>query len=79
MTEVPIFNHSSYIEWGIMRYIFVVVVQTNTGNVQGFIEESSFPGKNIQKFLNIPYAEPPLGNLRFERPKEIKKPCDGKI
>ncbi|XP_046839059.1 acetylcholinesterase-like [Xenia sp. Carnegie-2017] len=56
-----------------------LVVETNTGNVQGFIEESSFPGKRIQKFLNIPYAEPPLGNLRFERPKEIKKPCDDKV
>ncbi|XP_046839170.1 cholinesterase-like isoform X2 [Xenia sp. Carnegie-2017] len=52
------------------------VVETNAGKVQGFIENSSFPGKRIQKFLNIPYAEPPV---RFEKAKEIKKRWDDKV
>ena len=38
------------------------VVETTLGKVQGYIEEG------IQIFKGIPYAAPPIGNLRFSPP-----------
>lgn len=32
---------------------------------------------NQDFFLGIPYAQPPLGNLRFRWPQSIDKPFDG--
>ena len=29
-------------------------------------------GKTIYSFKGIPYAQPPIGHLRFERPKQLK-------
>jgi para-nitrobenzyl esterase len=40
------------------------VVETKEGRVQGFISNG------ITKFLGIPYAEPPVGNLRWQPPKD---------
>lgn len=45
-------------------------VSTNIGDVIGFTDQVQFGGQNFQvrKFLGIPYAEPPIGNLRFKKP-----------
>jgi para-nitrobenzyl esterase len=40
------------------------VVQTKEGPVQGFI------ASGVTKFLGIPYAEPPVGDLRWRPPKD---------
>ena len=56
----------------------VLVITTKTGKVQGVVEPSSISGKSIQKFTNIPYAEAPVGKLRFAKP-EPKKPWNGKL
>ena len=40
------------------------IVQTNNGPIRGITLDS----KNVEAFLGIPYAEPPVGNLRFARP-----------
>ena len=40
------------------------VVETNEGAVQGFI------ANGVTTFLGIPYAEPPVGNLRWRPPKD---------
>ena len=50
-----------------------VSIDTNVGRITGKIEEVTFDGKKIQvtEFLGIPFAEPPLGQLRFARP--VKK------
>jgi para-nitrobenzyl esterase len=40
------------------------VVETKEGPVQGFISN------DVTKFLGIPYAEPPVGNLRWQPPKD---------
>jgi len=46
------------------------IINTKTGKIQGYI------GDGIQIFKGIPYAEPPIGNLRLNAP-EPKKPWEG--
>src|SRR6266478_4464926 len=41
------------------------VVETKEGPVQGFISNG------VTTFLGIPYAEPPVGNLRWRPPKDL--------
>ena len=52
----------------------LVEVNTTSGLVRGKTIEVL--GKTVNQFLSIPYAEPPLGDLRFARPKPIEKPSD---
>src|SRR5579871_7018111 len=40
------------------------VIQTKEGPVQGFV------ANGVTEFLGIPYAEPPVGNLRWRPPKD---------
>ena len=42
-----------------------LVVNTNYGPVQGFIHNAG-NGINARIFLGIPFAKPPVDNLRFE-------------
>ena len=49
-----------------------VVVETNTGKVKGSIEDG------ISVFKGIPYAEPPVAELRLAAPM-AKKPWDGEF
>lgn len=42
-----------------------VTKTTKYGRVRGSVE-SVRPGKQIEKFLGVPYASPPLNSLRFE-------------
>ena len=51
---------------------------TKTGKVQGVVEPSRIIGTKVQTLLNIPYAEPPVGNLRFARPQP-RKPWNSKL
>ncbi|XP_061175048.1 acetylcholinesterase-like [Saccostrea echinata] len=44
-----------------------LIRQTTYGRVRGFVTER-VPGKQIYTFLGIPYASPPVKELRFERP-----------
>ncbi|KAK6170937.1 hypothetical protein SNE40_019216 [Patella caerulea] len=48
-----------------------ITVLTNVGNITGSIEDVNV-GPNtvkISAYLGIPFAEPPLGNLRFAKPQ----------
>lgn len=46
-------------------------VETEAGEVVGKIE--SLPlGKSAYEYLGIPYAEPPVGDLRFAAPKPAR-------
>ncbi|KAK6170935.1 hypothetical protein SNE40_019214 [Patella caerulea] len=72
-----IFNHfllfvSVYVCWSAAVDITVF---TNVGNITGSIEDVNV-GPNIVKisaFLGIPFAEPPVGNLRFAKPQPKPK------
>jgi len=46
-------------------------VQTESGAVIGKIEKLPY-GKSVHEYLGIPYAEPPVGKLRFAAPKPLK-------
>jgi para-nitrobenzyl esterase len=46
------------------------VIETSTGKIQGYID------KGIHIFKGIPFAEPPIGDLRFKPPVK-KKPWEG--
>ena len=39
--------------------------KTSSGRVRGF-ETESLPGHPVEIYLGIPYARPPVGQLRFE-------------
>ncbi|XP_028397988.1 cholinesterase-like [Dendronephthya gigantea] len=54
------------------------VIQTQSGLIRGKIQSSSLAEVKVQKFLNIPYAEPPVGELRFQKPQP-KKPWNGTL
>ena len=47
------------------------VVQTESGAVVGKIEAVTH-GETVYEYLGIPYAEPPVGELRFAAPKPAK-------
>ncbi|KAH8410316.1 hypothetical protein KR009_011697, partial [Drosophila setifemur] len=52
-----------------------LVVQTTHGKVRGTMMKSMY-GEEFYAFDGIPYAEPPLGSLRFKEPQDAK-PWEG--
>lgn len=75
MTEAPVLV--SLVLWacsasGIQSY--APLVHTHSGLVVG--KRLTLHGKDVDAFLGIPYAEPPVGNLRFRNPVP-KRPWDG--
>lgn len=59
----------------------IVSVKTSIGMINGFVEENTFLGKSskIHKYLGIPYAEAPVGELRFKKPVQklpLEAPLD---
>ncbi len=49
-----------------------VKVNTSSGLVQG--NRVTILNRTINQFLGIPFAEPPVGRLRFAKPIPLKKP-----
>uniref|UniRef100_A0A023F5Z0 Carboxylic ester hydrolase n=2 Tax=Triatoma infestans TaxID=30076 RepID=A0A023F5Z0_TRIIF len=49
-----------------------LVVHTNKGRVQGITLQAA-TGKYVDAWLGIPYAQKPIGNLRFRHPRPIDK------
>ena len=43
-----------------------LIVETKKGKVEGFSENG------VRKFLGVPFAEPPVGNLRFKRAVPVR-------
>ena len=54
------------------KYGNCVDVNTTSGVVRG--QTIHILDTNIDQFLNIPYAVPPVGELRFAKPVPITKP-----
>ncbi|KAF6203682.1 hypothetical protein GE061_002015 [Apolygus lucorum] len=46
-------------------------VSLPVGRVRGIFQET-INGRRIRSFLGIPYAEPPIGSLRFKEPKPFR-------
>ena len=54
-----------------------VDVKTSSGVVRG--QTIQVLNRRIDQFLGIPYAEPPIGELRFAKPQPLKKPKEVNI
>lgn len=63
-----------------------VILQTKLGSIEG-VKSISSKGNEFYSFLGVPYAEPPIGQLRFREPqakqswgdKVLKATKDGKV
>ena len=49
-----------------------LVIETKTGKVEG-LRQRAANGKPVDMWWGIPYAEPPLDDLRFRAPKPAKR------
>ena len=49
-----------------------LVVTTRSGKVRG-VREVGGNGAEVDLFWGIPYAEPPIGDLRFRSPRKGKR------
>src|SRR5690242_9464701 len=47
-----------------------ITISTKKGDVTGYICKCG--GRQVNTFLGIPFAQPPVGNLRFAKPVEPK-------
>jgi carboxylesterase type B len=54
-----------------------VKVNTSSGLVQG--NRVTILNRTINQFLGIPFAEPPVGRLRFAKPLPLKQPSKVRI
>ena len=55
-----------------IEYSVCVDVNTTSGVVRGLTVNAL--NTSVDQFLNIPYAEPPVGSLRFAKPVPFKEP-----
>jgi carboxylesterase type B len=44
-----------------------LLVETTSGAVKGFVNHTA---PDVRQFLGVPFAEPPVGDLRFARPQK---------
>ena len=49
----------------LVPFVYCASVETPYGRIRGF-DFTTFSGKEVEAFLGIPYAKPPVGELRFE-------------
>ena len=47
-----------------------VILETSKGKIRGFVSQSP-KGQTLLNFRGIPYAKPPIGELRFKHPEEM--------
>lgn len=49
---------------------FTRIIRTSSGSIQGTVV--NFNGHKLDQFLGIPFAQPPVGRLRFRKPHPVK-------
>ena len=54
-----------------------IQINTTSGAVKGLT--INVLNRTVDQFSGIPYAEPPVGSLRFAKPKLISKPIEVSI
>ncbi|XP_065209349.1 juvenile hormone esterase-like [Planococcus citri] len=59
----------------VISFVNGVIIHTKQGSLKGFVSQSR-NGRPFYSFHSVPYAEPPLGNLRFANPVPAK-PWEG--
>lgn len=57
--------------WKTKSQLFNNDVQTTSGPVRG--TRIFFEGSAVKQYLGIPYAKPPVGELRFKRPEPVER------
>lgn len=50
------------------------IIETKNGRVRGILD--NFKSKKVSKFLGIPYALPPVGELRFKKSRQLNYTWD---
>lgn len=43
-----------------------MIIEVKQGQLEGITKESILTGREYYSFLGIPYAKPPIGELRFQ-------------
>lgn len=52
------------------------IIEVKQGQLEGTITKSILTGKKYFCYLGIPYAKPPVGDLRFQVPTSVLKIFD---
>ena len=66
----------AYLKFSKFKTIPAPMIRTHFGEVSGVVMTSS-KGRDIHAYKSIPYAKPPVGKLRFQRPEPIAEPWQG--
>ncbi|THD22977.1 Acetyl cholinesterase [Fasciola hepatica] len=57
-----------FLAWSRVTFGDNIIVRTNYGPISG--TQKYILGKNVYHFLGVPYAQPPIGDLRFKYPRK---------
>lgn len=55
--------------YGVSTHGSGLIVETSSGSIHGFINRTA---PDVRQFLGVPFAEPPVDNLRFAKPEKKK-------
>lgn len=65
--------------WTLYKLFFNMIVKVKQGSLEGKEETSVLTGKKLFSFMGIPYAQPPVGELRFRVSTNNITLCNKKI
>ena len=56
--------------WPTSSQLDTNIIKTSSGLIQGV--STYFQDSRIDQYLGVPFAEPPIGLLRFQKPQPVK-------